>query len=126
MTTDSLLTQITKLISGHRGNQNLKKAGEKIAFTEANALEWLKCRDDPIYFINTYCKIISLDEGLIPFKTFGYQDRSIRAMHENRNTIHLYGRQCGKCCRSDTVINIRQKSTGKKENVSARYGGESE
>ncbi len=96
MTDNSVLDQITQLLKGHRGNSNLKRAGEKIAFTADNVTEWIKCKDDPIYFINNYCKIISLDDGLVAFKTFPYQDRSINAMHNYRNSIHMFPRQAGK------------------------------
>lgn len=109
----SVINQIEQLLKAHRGNTNLKRAGEKIAFTEDNVREWIKCKDDPIYFINTYCKIISLDKGLIDFNTFSYQERSIRAMHENRNTIHMFGRQHGKCVCINTRVRLKQKSSGK-------------
>lgn len=109
----SVIDQLSQLLQGHRGNKNLKRAGEKISFTAENIDEWIKCKDDPIYFINTYCKIISLDDGLIPFKTFEYQERSINAMHENRNTIHMFGRQHGKCVCINTIVQLKQKTTGK-------------
>lgn len=90
------LNEIKKLLKSYNGNANLKRAGEKIEFTQENVLEWIKCKDDPIYFINKYCKIISLDEGLVEFKTFKYQDRTIEAMHSHRNNIIMFPRQMGK------------------------------
>jgi len=81
---------------GYLGNSNLKRAGEIIEFTEENVLEWIKCKDDPVYFTNTYCKIISLDDGLVDFKTFEYQNRAINTMHNERNTIAMFPRQAGK------------------------------
>ena len=50
------------------GNPNLKKANTQIEFTQENIIEFLKCKDDPVYFANNYIKIVSLDEGLVPFK----------------------------------------------------------
>ena len=32
------------------GNPNLKKANTEIQFTEENVKEFLKCKDDPVYF----------------------------------------------------------------------------
>lgn len=96
MSNTAVLSEIKKLLKGYLGNKNLKRAGEVIEFTAENVQEWLKCKNDPIYFINNYCKIISLDDGLIKFNTFPYQNRSILSMHENRKTIHMFGRQCGK------------------------------
>lgn len=75
---------------------NLKNVGVKIEWTEDTFQEYLKCREDPIYFINTYCKIVSLDAGIVPFKLFDYQTRFIKAMHENRRVISMQPRQQGK------------------------------
>ena len=47
------------------GNPNLKKANTPIEFTQENIIEFLKCKDDPVYFANNYIKIVSLDEGLV-------------------------------------------------------------
>ena len=44
------------------GNPNLKKANTQIQFTQDNILEFLKCKDDPIYFTRKYIKIVSLDD----------------------------------------------------------------
>ena len=109
----NVVAEIKKLLKGYNGNQNLKRAGEKIDFTAENAIEWMKCKADPIYFINNYCKIISLDEGLVDFKTFGYQDRAILAAHNNRNSILMFPRQLGKCVCINTIVKLKQKSTGK-------------
>ena len=43
------------------GNPNLKKANTPIEFTQENIVEFLKCKDDPVYFANNYIKIVSLD-----------------------------------------------------------------
>ena len=50
------------------GNPNLKKANTPIEFTKENIQEFLRCKDDPVYFANNYIKIVSLDEGLVPFR----------------------------------------------------------
>ena len=83
------------------GNINLKPAGVNIEFTEEQVQEYLKCQQDPLYFIKNYIKIISLDEGLVPFKTWAYQDNMINTIHNNRFTIAKLPRQSGK---STTVI----------------------
>ena len=36
--------------------------------------ETIKCGKEPSYFINNYAKISHPMHGLIPFKTYGYQD----------------------------------------------------
>jgi len=46
------------------GNPNLKKANTAIEFTQEQILEFMRCKEDPVYFANKYIKIVSLDEGL--------------------------------------------------------------
>ena len=50
------------------GNPNLKKANTPINFTEEQIVEFIKCREDPVYFAVNYIKIVTLDHGLQPFK----------------------------------------------------------
>lgn len=78
------------------GNPNLKKVGTVVDYSEDQIAELRKCINDPKYFIRTYCKIVSLDRGLVPFKLFPYQERFIDAMHENRKVISMQPRQSGK------------------------------
>lgn len=58
--------------------------------------EWLKCKDDPIYFINNYVKIINFKVCETPFKLYDYQEDLIRHFHENRFSICVAPRQVGK------------------------------
>ena len=48
------------------GNPNLKKANTKVEFSTDQIQEFIKCKQDPIYFAKNYIKIVSLDEGLVP------------------------------------------------------------
>ena len=50
------------------GNPNLKKANTQIEFTKEQIQEYLKCKEDPVYFAQNYVKIVTLDHGLQPFK----------------------------------------------------------
>ena len=78
------------------GNPNLKKANTQIEFTQENILEFLKCKDDPVYFARKYIKIVSLDEGLVPFNLYDFQEKLVRNFHENRFNICNLPRQTGK------------------------------
>ena len=78
------------------GNPNLKKANTPIEFTQDQVLEFVKCKDDPVYFAKNYVKIVSLDEGLIPFKPYDFQEKLINNFHENRFNICKMPRQTGK------------------------------
>jgi len=83
------------------GNPNLKKAGTPIQFTREQIDEWIKCKNDPIYFAMNYIKIISLDEGLVPFKMYDFQKKILSDFHETRFNIAKLPRQTGK---STTVV----------------------
>ena len=81
---------------GWYGNPNLKPFGFSIQYTKEQLEEYLKCKTDIIYFVKNYCKIVSLDHGLVDFKLYPYQEKLIRAYHENRWVITLQPRQFGK------------------------------
>lgn len=57
--------------------------------------EILRCAQDPIYFINKYVKIRHPTRGLILFKTFPYQDRTIECLLKKRFNVVLKARQMG-------------------------------
>jgi hypothetical protein len=78
------------------GNPNLKKVNTPVEFTKENIIEYQKCAEDPIYFMETYMKIVSLDEGLVPFKMYDFQKHIVRTIHDNRFTICKLPRQSGK------------------------------
>ena len=69
------------------GNPNLKKANTPIEFTQEQVLEFLKCKEDPVYFAKNYVKIVSLDEGLVPFQPYDFQEKLINNFHGNRFNI---------------------------------------
>ena len=83
------------------GNPNLKKANTPIEFTAEQIQEFLRCKDDPVYFAKNYVKIVSLDEGLVPFIPYDFQEKLIENFHENRFNICKMPRQTGK---STTVV----------------------
>ena len=78
------------------GNPNLKKANTPIEFTEDQIVEFLKCKEDPVYFARNHIKIVSLDEGLVPFDMYDFQEKLIRNFHEARFNICKMPRQTGK------------------------------
>jgi len=86
---------------GYLGNSNLKAPGTKIDYTEDQLKEYVKCSKDPVYFIQKYIKIVSLDEGLVPFDLYDYQKNIVDTIHNNRFIIAKLPRQSGK---STTVV----------------------
>ena len=82
--------------SVYLGNPNLKKANVSQEFTNEQIAEFAKCYHDPIYFIREYVKIVSLDEGLVPFDMYHFQEDMVLKFHENRFNIAKLPRQSGK------------------------------
>ena len=78
------------------GNPNLKKANVATNFTPKEVQEYIKCSEDPVYFIKTYIKIVSLDKGLIPFDMYDFQVDMTRKFHDNRFNIAKLPRQSAK------------------------------
>ena len=77
-------------------NPNLKRANTPIQWSEEQIIEFLKCKEDPVYFAKNYIKIVSLDHGLIPFKLYPFQEKLITRFHQNRFNICKMPRQTGK------------------------------
>ena len=80
----------------YNGNPNLKQIGTTISYTKEQVTEIIKCSQDPIYFIENYCQIVSLDRGLIPFKLYDCQKEKVHTILNNRKVILMEGRQQGK------------------------------
>jgi hypothetical protein len=78
------------------GNPLLKKANVPHQWTKKQIAEYLKCKEDPVYFAVNYVKIVSVDEGLIPFRMYEFQKELVKRFHENRFNIAKLPRQTGK------------------------------
>lgn len=82
--------------NSYNGNSNVKKDGVVHQFTQHEVQEYIKCTKDPAYFAITYCKVINLDKGLVPFKLYPYQEKMFNHFNDNRFSIVLACRQSGK------------------------------
>ena len=85
------------------GNPLLKKANTPIEFTPEQVEEFIKCKQDPVYFTKKYVKIVTLDAGLQPFLPYDFQEKLINNFHGNRFSICKMPRQTGK---STTVVSF--------------------
>ena len=85
-------------------NPNLKRANTQISYTSEHVSELVRCSNDPVYFARNYIKIVSLDEGLIPFNLYDFQVKLINNFHNNRFNICKMPRQTGKALALDTPI----------------------
>lgn len=119
--------------NSYNGNSNLKPIGFEMQYTTDQVKELMKCRDDPVYFIENYCYIVSLDRGLILFNLYDCQKEKVDVIMNNRKVILMEGRQQGKtitsaaCILHYTIFNsnktvaiLANKSTAARE-VLSRY-----
>jgi hypothetical protein len=90
------MTELITNFKPYLGNPLLKRSGVDVNWTPDIVQEYIKCSQDVIYFVETYMKIINVDEGLIPFKPYDYQKEMLQAMAEERYTIIGTARQSGK------------------------------
>ena len=85
------------------GNPLLKKANTPIEFTQEQIIEFVKCKEDPVYFAKNYVKIVTLDKGLQPFAMYPFQEKLVKNFHNHRFNICKMPRQTGK---STTVVSF--------------------
>ena len=88
------------------GNINLKKAGAAIPYSEEDIREIIRCKEDIIYFTENYVKIISIDDGKVPFTLYPYQREMLKAYKDNQQVICLTCRQAGKCVTGNTRVSV--------------------
>ena len=82
--------------TAYKANPLLKQRGVTFDFTKDQVKEVIKCSKDPEYFLNKYIKVISLDEGIVPFHPYPFQRELIQSFDANRFTICKLPRQSGK------------------------------
>lgn len=78
------------------GNINVKRDGVEENWTQDKVQEYAKCMQDPSYFARTYLKVINLNQGLVPFELYPYQETMFKHFNDNRFNIVLACRQSGK------------------------------
>ena len=83
-------------VQSYLGNPNVKKDGVVQQWSAELVEEYSRCMNDSTYFAEKYCKIISLDQGLVPFKLYPYQKKMFNQFEENRFNVVLACRQSGK------------------------------
>jgi len=91
-------------LSTYMGNPQVKAPHQNLEYTPEQLQEYKKCMDDPIYFCETYVRIMSVDFGLIPFTLYDFQRGLVHSYVDNRFTIAKLPRQCGKSTTSVAFI----------------------
>lgn len=90
--------------SSYNSNPNLKPVGVAYPYTQEEVEEYVKCQEDPIYFIENYVKVVHPDRGLVKLKLFDYQREMVLSFWKRKQTICLTARQMGKALCLDTDI----------------------
>lgn len=75
------------------GNPLLKRANIEVELTPDQLLELAKCSDDPIYFAKNYIKIVTLNEGLVNFQPYFFQEEMLLNFYSKRFNICKLPRQ---------------------------------
>ena len=52
--------------------ETVKKPKQRQDISKEQVAEYIKCNQDPVYFIETYVRITSIDVGEIPFDMYDY------------------------------------------------------
>ena len=85
-----------KVDDTYLGNPLIKGSGIQIEYTKEQLQEYMLCAQDPVYFMEKYMKIVTLDQGLVPITLYDFQKDIVRTVHTNRFTICKIPRQSGK------------------------------
>lgn len=94
------------------GNNLLKGRNVKIEWTEELLHEFIRCKEDPIYFAENYVHIIDVDKGFLKIRLYDYQKEIIEKINSNRKVVVCASRQSGKCVIFATPIRVKNKHTG--------------
>lgn len=91
------LKQGRKLVANpfYENNTKLLKGDLVFDRTEDEIEEWLRCKNDIIYFVEKYCQLMT-PEGIKNVKLRDYQKNYLKHLVNNRLSIYLACRQCGK------------------------------
>lgn len=91
------IKQGRKLIANpfYENNTKLLKGDLVFDRTQEEIQEWLRCKNDIIYFVEKYCKLMT-PEGIKNVKLRNYQVNYLRHLMDHRLSIYLACRQCGK------------------------------
>lgn len=90
----------------YENNTKLLKGDLVFQRTEEEKAEWKRCATDIIYFVNKYCKLMT-PEGIKNVTLRDYQEHYLQHLIDNRLSIYLACRQCGKCVLLTQTVDIK-------------------
>lgn len=75
------------------GNPLLKRVNTPVELTQDNLIELAKSSEDPIYFAKNYIKIVTLNDGLVNFEPYPFQEEMLDNFYTKRFNICKLPRQ---------------------------------
>jgi hypothetical protein len=79
----------------YNGNVGTRKSNLSFLYTQEELIEYSRCYNDPLYFIDKYCKRTLTDDTQIDIKLFDYQKNVLDVVKDNKFTILLNSYQMG-------------------------------
>lgn len=79
----------------YENNTSILKGDLVFDRTQEEIQEWLKCKNDILYFAEKYCKLMT-PEGIKSINLRDYQKRYLKHLEKNRLSVYLSCRQSGK------------------------------
>jgi len=102
----------------------IRRDGEKLLqpnlvreYTEEEIGELIKCSEDIYYFTKRYVKIVHPVRGFIKMEPYPYQYDILELAKNEKFILLLLPRQSGKCLNFKNNIKVRNKKTGKVEEL---------
>lgn len=83
-------------IKSYLSNPRLKREGQQVALSQEQLESYIKCANDPVYFLENYMKVVTLDRGLVQISLYPYQKDIIDSCHNERKVAMKMTRQSGK------------------------------
>ena len=113
----NLRNDVNMKTSFYQGNPKLKRANVKENLTKWEQREIKRCKSNITYFVENYLKVVHVDRGLVPLELYPYQKELIQHFDDNRFNMVVSARQSGKCVDFLTNIRLKNKQSGKIEDV---------
>lgn len=84
----------------YQGNKNLRGESEQVPMSQWEIQEYIKCKNDIIYFAENYYYIQTIDDGKVKMKLWDYQKQLLKVFdsppNNKRHVVVCASRQCGK------------------------------
>ena len=98
----------------YENNVKLIKGDLVYQRTDEEIKEWIKCKNDILYFSEKYCQLMT-PEGIKHVQLRDYQEKYLTHLTEHQLSIYLACRQCGKC--NSLMMKVLVKISGKDNQI---------